>query len=146
MMIVCALMAFPIVWLLNRVCGGAVCDAPPYWRVTINAALTGGLIGFFVPTWYRSPEVMVSGYERFKIVVTALTKPDGVLATIQVVPPKLPGDPKPSPVQLPHEIEDVSVDAAIAEAIRTARAWVDERRRGSRDAAGATLQLASTGS
>lgn len=146
MMIVCALMAFPIVWLLNRVCGGAVCDAPPYWRVTINAALTGGLIGFFVPTWYRSPEVMVSGYERFKIVVTALTKPDGVLATIQVVPPKLPGDPRPSPVQLPHEIEDVSVDAAIAEAIRTARAWVDERRRGSRDAAGATLQLASTGS
>jgi hypothetical protein len=105
-----------------------VCDAPPYWRVLINAALTGALIGFFVLTWCRSPEVMVSGYERFKIVVTALTKPDGVLATIQVVPPRLPGNARPAPVQLPDEVEDASDDAAIAEAIRLARTWVDEEQ------------------
>lgn len=124
----CALFAIPVVWLLNNACQGHNCMAPPLLRVMINAGVTGGLIGFFVPTWYRRPEIMVSEYERFKIVVTLRTEPDNVVATVDVLPPRPSRGPKPSAERLPDEIEDASADDAIAEAIRAARGWIDRQR------------------
>jgi hypothetical protein len=93
----------------------------------IVAALTGGLIGFFVPTWHRSPLTTVSWYERFKVVVTTRTDPDsGVIAAIHVLPPQIPGGPIPRAEQLPA-VEATSTDDAIADAVRSARAWINER-------------------
>jgi hypothetical protein len=121
----CALWAIPVVYLLHDGCG---CVEPPYWRVMIVSASTGGLIGFFVPTWYRSPLTTVSWYERFKVVVTTRTDLDrGVVAAIDVFPPQVPGDPRLRAEQLPS-VEATSTDDAIAEAVRSARAWINARR------------------
>jgi hypothetical protein len=95
----------------------------------IVSALTGGLIGFFVPTWHRSPLTTLSWYERFKVVVTTRTDPDscGVVAAIDVFPPQVPGHPRLRAERLPS-VEATSPDDAIAEAVRSARAWIKARR------------------
>jgi hypothetical protein len=121
----CALWAIPVVYLLHDACS---CVGPPYWRVMIVSALTGGLIGFFVPTWHRSPLITLSWYDRFKVAVTTRTDPDsGVVAAIDVLPPQVPGHPSPRPERLPS-VEATSTDDAIAEAVRSARAWINARR------------------
>jgi len=125
----CSLCAIPVVYLLQDACHymAPPCMAPPYWRVMIVSALTGALIGFFVPTWYRSPLRTLSWYERFKVVVTTRPDPDnGVVAEIDVYPPLVPGHPRQSAERLPS-IEATSTDDAIAEAVRSARAWINAR-------------------
>jgi hypothetical protein len=122
----CALWAIPVIYLLHDGCG---CASPPYWRVMTVSALTGGLIGFFVPTWYRSPLRTVSWYEGFKVVLTTRTDPDtGVVAEIAVFPRQLPGVPRLHAEQLPS-VEAISTDDAIALAIQSARAWINVRQR-----------------
>jgi hypothetical protein len=120
----CALWAIPVVYLLHDACS---CVGPPYWRVMIVSALTGGLIGFFVPTWHRSPLITLSWYDRFKVVVTRTDPDSGVVAAIDVLPPQVPGHPSPRPERLPS-VEATSTDDAIAEAVRSARAWINARR------------------
>lgn len=122
----CALWAISVVYLLHDACG---CVAPPYWRVMIVSALTGGLIGFFVPTWHRSPLTTLSWYENFKVVVTTRIGPDrsGVVAAIDVFPPQVLGHPRLRAERLPS-VEATSPDDAIAEAVRSARAWIKAPR------------------
>jgi hypothetical protein len=125
----CALWSIPVVYLLHYACSSCVPPPPPYWRVMIVSALTGSLIGFFVPTWHRSPLKTVSWYERFKVVVTTRTDQDGgVVATIDVFPPQALGIPTRRAEQL-HPIEAASTDDAIAEAVRSARAWINNSTR-----------------
>jgi hypothetical protein len=122
----CALWSIPVVYLLHYACG---CDVPPYWRVMIVIALTGSLIGFLVPTWYRSPLKTVSWYERFKVVVTTRTDQEGgVVATIDVFPPQALGVSTRRAEHL-SPIEATSTDDAIAEAVRSARAWINNGNR-----------------
>jgi len=121
----CALWSIPVLYLIHDACG---CTSPPYWRVMIVSALTGSLIGFFVPTWRRRPLTTVSWYERFKVVVTTRTDQEsGVVATIDVFPPQVPGVPGQRAEQLPS-VEAISTDDAIAEAVRSARTWINARQ------------------
>lgn len=118
----CAVWAIPVVSLLHDGCS---CAGPPYWRVIIVSAVTGGVIGFLIPTLYRSPLTSSTWYEHFKIVVTTQTDPEaGVLAAIKVFPPGLARNPE----QLPSIMAE-STDDAMAEGVRSARAWIKERRR-----------------
>ena len=119
--LVCASWAIPVVFLLHDGCS---CVEPPYWRVIIVSAVTGGAIGYLIPTLYRSPITSSTWYEHFKIVVSTQTEPDGeVLAAIKVFPPGLP-----RPEQLPSATGS-STDDAMAEGVRSARAWINARRR-----------------
>ena len=122
----CAFWAIPVVCLLHD---GCACLEPPYLRVMIVSAFTGGLIGFFVPTWHRSPLTTVTWYERFKVVVIARADPGNglVAAAINVLPPQVPGHPTPRAQQL-LPVEASSTDEAIAEAVRSARAWINVQR------------------
>jgi hypothetical protein len=121
----CAFWAIPVVFLLHDACD---CSVPPYLRVTIVSAVTGATIGFLIPTLHRSPITTVSRYEHFKIVVTTLTDPDGeVRAAIRVLPPELSGHSAKGAEQLPL-VTASSTDDAIAEAVRSARVWISERR------------------
>src|SRR5262245_15688293 len=121
----CALWSIPVLYLIHDACS---CASPPYWRVMIVSALTGSLIGFFVPTWRRRPLTTVSWYERFKVVVTTRTDQEsGVVATIDVFSPQVPGVPRQRAEQLPS-VEATTTDDAIAEAVRSARAWINARQ------------------
>jgi hypothetical protein len=123
--VACAAVAFPVVRLLHDTCQ---CTEPQVWRVVLNALVTGGLVGFFVPTWYRRPQTMVSSYKRFRLVVAAGANSEGrIVATIDVTPPKVPGESLPRAERLPETVETDSADDAIGEAIRTAREWIDLR-------------------
>jgi hypothetical protein len=118
--LVCALWAIPVVFLLHDGCS---CAEPPYWRVIVVSAVTGGAIGFLIPTLYRSPITSSTWYEHFKIVVSTRTDPDGgVFATIKVFPPGLP-----QLEQLPI-VTASSTDDAMAEGVRSARAWINALR------------------
>jgi hypothetical protein len=126
----CALWAIPVVYLIRDGYNGTDLNgAPPYWRVMIVSAVTGGLIGFFVPSWHRTPLTTVSWYERFKILVTTRTEFDrGLVATIDVFPPQeLTGPGRPA-VRLPHVVYATSTDDAVADAVRSARAWIKTSR------------------
>jgi hypothetical protein len=124
--LICAFCAIPVVYLLHSSCGGCA-HPPPYWRVTIMSALTGGLIGFFVPTWYRTPLKTVSWYEHFKIVGTTRTDSDSdsgeVVADIKVFSPSRVAGARLS-AELPSIVDLASTNDAIANAVRSARAWI----------------------
>ncbi|MBV8774643.1 MAG: hypothetical protein JO166_20255 [Deltaproteobacteria bacterium] len=124
----CALWAIPVVFLLHDSSGlhsSVLQDPPPYWRVMIVSAVNGGVIGFLIPTLYRSPLTSSTWYEHFKIVVTTQADPEGgALAAIKVFPPGLARNPE----QLPSVMAE-STDDAMAEGVRSARAWINERCR-----------------
>jgi hypothetical protein len=137
--VACALCTIPVVYLLKRACDVPGC-APPLWRVMANAAFSGTLIGAFVPTWFRVPEVMVREYRRHRISISARNVQEQVVAEIEIFAPRGPAKSPPAPERLEPVVEDTSYDA-LAEAIRAARAWIDgEPKR----AAPAGLRLAST--
>jgi hypothetical protein len=123
----CGVAAVGVVRLLNDACGQSTCDNPPMWRVVVNAALTGGIIGWCVPMWYRRPQIMITEYRRFRVIVSVKSKPDGgATATVDLQPPRV-ASARGERVHLGDEVESASTDDAIAEAVRSARGWIDAR-------------------
>ncbi len=123
--VACMLLAIPVVFLLqSNPCNGA-CDPPPYWRVMLTASVMGALVGWFVPSWYRRPEIMTSEYAGWKLIVTVRRVADAFVAFVEGIPARANGTPKAAAVNVPLAIEEGSTDDAIAEAIRKARAWID---------------------
>lgn len=82
--VVGALMVHP---QLERLCAqvSACPSPPPLMRMMLSAAVTGGVIGWFVPTWYRSPQALTVNYKGWKVKVIARVLPNGhAVPTIQV--------------------------------------------------------------
>ncbi|HZR82994.1 MAG TPA: hypothetical protein VFD92_18000 [Candidatus Binatia bacterium] len=124
----CAVLAVPVVWLLHDACRGAACIPPPYWRVVTTAAVTGGLIGYFVPTWYRSPEVMTTEYAGWRLMVSVTRSEDSVLAVVDAIGPRAAGASRVARRLSLSPVEEPCTDDAIAEAVRRARTWIDRSR------------------
>lgn len=123
---VCGATAVAVVGLLTEACGGARCDNPPLLRVVLNSIVVGAIIGWCVPSWYRRPQIMVTEYLGFKVIISLRTKDSGVVASVDLEPPRRSTVTK-GRVRL-GDVETVSPDDAIADAVREARTWVDSDR------------------
>ena len=110
---------------------------PPLVRMMLSAAVTGGLLGWFVPTWYRSPQTLTVDYKGWKVRVTARVLPHGQVApAIQVMRANAWGQRhatdalRPSltdtrVASLPFEEEFPEAEEALAKAVEYARKQID---------------------
>jgi hypothetical protein len=119
-----------IVYLhLQDACGAVAHCAPPLYRMLVTATVTGGLIGWLVPTWWREPQTMTLSYRRWRVTVTAKVLTNGHIAPIiQAARPPERGqghsvDPQAS--LLSFEEEFPSTEEALASAIQYARKHID---------------------
>ena len=97
------------------------CPPPNPYRVVFMAALSGGLIGWLVPTWYRHPQIMKIKYKQHKVIVEVIILPsENAKATIQITHLHK-RDGLPSAQVIPFEEEFRSADEALAKAV--AYAW-----------------------
>jgi hypothetical protein len=103
--------------------------APSFVRVILLAAVSGGLIGWLVPTWFREPQTMTVNYKQRKVIVTAKVSPNGnVTPTIRVLRPREWGQRRYADAQgalLPFEEEFLSAEEALAKGVEYARKQID---------------------
>src|SRR5262249_39349192 len=82
--VVAMVVALFVYMQLERLCSNvSVLDsncAPPLVRVLLSATITGALIGWLVPTWFREPQTMTVNYKQYKIIATAKASPSGNVA------------------------------------------------------------------
>jgi hypothetical protein len=113
------------VWLLLReLCHGAGPDCLPHpVRAIATNVVSGAVIGWFVPTWYRMPQVLTTDYRGWKVTVRTRPGEERRTATaMELTPP--PGSGAASTVVAPEQ-EYEHGEEAIAASIVHARRWID---------------------
>lgn len=98
--------------------------APNFVRVILMAAISGGLIGWLVPTWYRQPQTMTVNYKQYKVIVTAKVLPNGNVTPMIQIRSRKPGQLSSVDVP-PVEEEFPSTEEALAKAVECARKQID---------------------
>jgi hypothetical protein len=118
---------------LKGMCGEIPSCAPSPVRVILSAAVSGGLIGWLVPTWCREPQPMTVDYKQWKVIVIAQVLPNGqITPTIRVMRPRQQGQRRAADAQassLPFEEEFLSAEEALAKAVEYARKHIDVERK-----------------
>jgi hypothetical protein len=128
MAVTCGVAAIGVVGLLAEACGQRACDNPPLLRVVGNSIVVGGILGWCVPSWYRRPQMMITEYMDYTILVALRLKESSVVATVDVEPPRRAARAAQR-VRVADDIENASPDDAIADAVRAARSWIDSAGR-----------------
>jgi hypothetical protein len=113
---------------------------PPLVRMMLSAAVTGGVIGWFVPTWSRSPQALTVNYKGWKVKVIAKVLPNGhVIPAIQVSQSSKWNQREGAHVlrhdttenqlaSLPFEEEFPEAEEALAQAVEYVRKQIDGGR------------------
>jgi hypothetical protein len=118
--------ALLVYWQLQKLCVATPapdCVVPPPARVILSAAVSGGCIGWLVPTWYREPQTVTVDYKQCKVMVILK-----VLSTAEIAPiirVKRPPATDAQMFQLPFERQFLSAEEALASAIAYAREHID---------------------
>jgi len=118
--------ALVVYWQLHKLCtqtSSLTCVVPPPARVILSAAVSGGLIGWLVPTWYREPQTITVDYKQCKMIVTLKVLSTGEIAPIIRV--KQHGETDVRTLLLPCERQFLSAEEALASAIEYAREQID---------------------
>jgi hypothetical protein len=118
--------ALLVYWQLQQLCTATpspACVVPPPARVILAAAVSGGCIGWLVPTWYREPQTVTVDYKQWKVIVTLKGLPSGEITPIIRVKRPLETDAKI--FQLSFERQFLSAEEALASAIEYAREQID---------------------
>jgi hypothetical protein len=114
-----------VYYQLHKICDGIATPdcVPPFARVILSAAVSGGIIGWLVPTWYREPQTITVDYKECKVIAALKVLPTGDVApTIRVI------QHHGADVQataLPFERTFLSTEEALAKAIESAREYID---------------------
>jgi hypothetical protein len=124
-------MALFVYMQLMELCGGTSDPncVPSLVRVIFLAAVSGGLIGWLVPTWFREPQTMTVNYKGHKVTVTATVSPNSnIIPVIRVLRSHQWGQSRDADAQgslLPFEQEFVAAEEALAKAVEYARKQID---------------------
>jgi hypothetical protein len=119
-----------IVYLrFQEACGPEPACALPLGGILLAGLISGGVIGWFVPTWCREPQTMTIDYKGWTVLVTAHARPNGHIApAIEVMRflgrgQRLSADAQAA--ALPFAQEFPSAEEALAKAVAYGRQHID---------------------